>query len=213
MRPFVFLLPLLPACVLSVDEVTTIDGDIQTIVVDVSKGDVDISARRGSVTLDVDFGGIGSGDVGHSVTDGVLTLDYDCGGAELCGGDVVVTAPAGVHLDLSLGGGDLTVSDMNGDVVAALGAGSVDLSGHGAADVRIDTAAGEIDARFDARPIDVDLAVALGSIQLAVPEGSYAVDTAGTSGSVDVDDVDRDDASDVRLRAVAAAGSVSIRGR
>jgi hypothetical protein len=210
MRPAVWILLLMTGCVLSVEERATFDEDIHTIVVDVSKGDVDISAAAGDIVLQVDFGGIGGGDVGHSVTEGVLTIDYDCGGLELCGGDLQLAAPARTVLDIRLGAGDITVSGMRGDLEAALGAGSVLVEDHGTSLVVVDTGAGDVQATFDRRPLGVDLKVATGSITLEVPAGSYALDLEAGTGTIDVRGIEDDPASDVLLRALTGAGTIEV---
>lgn len=213
MRSAIPILLLVAGCTLSVEETKTFSGDIDRIELALSKGDVQVEARRGDITLDIDFGGLGSGDVGTEVIDGTLYIDYDCGGPELCGGDLALTAPAGTELDLALGAGDMSVEDMRGDVVAALGAGSASVERHGAATVVVDTAAGDIAVTFDKRPVGVDLLVATGSIDLTVPAGTYALDIQAKAGSVSIDGIDEDPGNAVLLAAQAGTGSISVQGR
>lgn len=186
------LLPLiLTGCVLSISGTTTIDAPVDRVVVDVSKGDVRIVGQPGPIGLTVDYGGMASDDVGHHVRDGVLFVDYHCGGPELCGGEVELTVPPRTPVEVALGGGDLEVSGLRTELIALVGAGAADLS-------------------FEHAPDLVEVVVAAGEIELALPPGSYALHLDGTRAVVvDPAIVDDPDSPHV-VRAEAGAGRIEL---
>ncbi len=188
-----FNLPLLLAgCVLAISGTTTIDAPVERVVIDASKGDVHVEGRLGDVTLQVDFGGLGSGEVGHRVRDGVLFVDYHCGGAELCGGDIELTVPPRTPVEIALGAGDVHVEDLRAEVVALVGAGAIELE-------------------FPAAPDLVQVVAAAGSIEIGLPAGAYALELDAV-GAISVDPGIVDDADSPHvIVAEAGAGSIDLR--
>lgn len=148
---------------------------------------------------------------------------------------VVLTLPADLEradldLDVDVSAGSFDGDAQWGTAIVQLSAGSIDLAGD-AGSLDVDVSAGE--ARLDvATPGDVSLQVSAGrvigaltgeqpasitadvsagSIELAIPDGAYAVtqDVSAGDATIDVDD-DRDASSTIDVH--VSAGSISLRG-
>lgn len=191
----VAILLVAPGCVLALDDRFTVEEPVTALELRLGTGDVLIeSTTSGVVTVEASLVGASSGDYGHTVVDGVLQLDYDCGGgAGVCGGDVFVSAPSGVHLDLVVGSGAVDVHQMAGDLLVDLGAGAVT-------------------AELVARPGTAAVLVGTGEIDLTVPAGAYQLDVDAATGTIDVSGITDDPEADASLVAITGAGAITIRG-
>ncbi len=148
---------------------------------------------------------------------------------------VVLTLPAaleraGLDLDVDVAAGSFDADADWGTALVQLSAGSVDLAGDAeslglevsAGEARLDLAtAGDVTMQVSAgrvigaltgeQPASITADVSAGSIELSIPDGSYAVtqDVSAGDATIDVDD-DRDAASTIDVQ--VSAGSISLRG-
>ncbi len=148
---------------------------------------------------------------------------------------VVLTLPAALErasldLDVDVAAGSFDADADWGTALVQLSAGSVDLAGDAeslglevsAGEARLDLAtAGDVTMQVSAgrvigaltgeQPASITADVSAGSIELSIPDGSYAVtqDVSAGDATIDVDD-DRDAASTIDVQ--VSAGSISLRG-
>ena len=201
----------LPGCV-TVDEGTYVYDGVEGVHVDLSNGDVTILAEdRDDVQLDVDFGGLSRGErLGHTVVDGVLVIELDCG--LTCGGDITARVPLGTWVEVQLDAGDLTLDGLDADITAELGSGDLAATGLLAGQACLSLDAGDLSAAWDEVPDEVQATAAMGSVDLAVPAGGYALDLAAGAGSITLDGVWDDPEADAAIAASVGAGDLTIRG-
>lgn len=197
-------------CVVAVDDDFCVDEPVVGVVLDIDNGDVVVEPGD-RLCVSVELGGVGSGGVGHRVEREVLFLDYACSG--LCGGEITVTAPADLLLDVELGAGDLQLDGRRGEVLARLGAG--ELSAHDLEAERAELAVGtgDLNASWRTRPLDVVALTAAGAVDLEVPAGAYALTVSADGGAVALEGVYDDPGAEAAIQAETGAGSVRIRGR
>lgn len=148
---------------------------------------------------------------------------------------VVLTLPAaleraGLDLDVDVAAGSFDADADWGTALVQLSAGSIDLAGDArsldlevsAGEARLDLATpGDVTVQVSAgrvvgaltgeQPASITADVSAGSIELAIPDGAYAVtqDVSAGDATIDVDD-DRDAASTIDVQ--VSAGSISLRG-
>lgn len=208
-KPILPLLLLLSGCIVAVDDSFCVDEPVDAILLDMENGD--ITVEQGSkLCVEVDLGGVGSNGIGSGVDDRILYLDYQCGGA--CGGDVTVTAPPEIHLDAQLGAGDLTVDGRSGDVVAHVGAGSIQAMDLESDWAELLTGAGDVQVEMLERPSLLETVVATGAIDIEVPAGSYSLDLDAHISDISLTDVVDTPDSDAVIHAKVSTGSIHIRG-
>ncbi|MBA8815274.1 hypothetical protein FHX48_000326 [Microbacterium halimionae] len=88
-------------------------------------------------------------------------------------------------LDLTMNAGSLTVAGSAETVTAVVNAGSAEVNVAAASAIDLSVNAGEFDAEFSgSAPEDVTLAVSAGSLTVGLPDGSYAVSTDVSLGSL-----------------------------
>lgn len=111
------------------------------------------------------------------------------------------TVPATYNVRADTSGGNIEVSDLDGQIRADTSGGSI-IVGKVTGPVRADTAGGSIEVEASARDVDADTSG--GSIRLGAMQGRVRADTSG--GSI------RIDSSAGPVRAETAGGSITIRG-
>ena len=209
--PLLMALTLHAGCVVAVDDSFCESADIRAIVLDISNGDVSIERASGErICGTVDLGGLGSGVAGRRIEDDILFLDYACDG--LCGGDITLTSPPDVQLDIRMAAGDLTVDDWTGDIVAGLGVGAIQARGLDSAVVHLATGAGSVEVGFDTRPKEIEIVVATGSVELEVPGGDYVLELSAKTGSIRSEGVSNDPNADASIFIETNTGSIDVVG-
>jgi len=205
--PFIALLT--SGCIVAVDDQFCVDEPVDEIVIDVSHGNVKVSADR-DLCVEVDVGGVASAEFRHRVKNGVLSLDYEC---TACGGDIVVTAPQGILVDVAMGSGDLELVGRGGDVFAAVGAGEITAMKMVSRWTELATGAGSVDATWDSKPEFVSALVAAGGIVLTVPAGEYNLDLETDVGAIDVSGIEESSSAESQITAITSTGRIKIRGK
>ncbi len=201
------------ACVVAADTQYTVTDDVDAVVLDLGKGDVQVAVGYpGEVYVELDMGGLTTADLGPRIEDGILYLEYRCGGASICGGDLFVAVPPGMAVDADLGAGSLEAWDLSGNLRAEVGSGDLWAEGLSGDVVWLATGAGAVEAGFVERPTDARLAVGAGDAWLAVPEGSYDLDIDAGAGAVSTWNVSHDSSSDSHLTIQGGAGAVHVEG-
>lgn len=207
-----------------------VPGDLHRLEIDSGAGDV---AVYGDDCEDVEiFAVVGAHEeLEWSLDGGVLRINPDCVGLFCGGGDLIVTVPYDVEVDVSTGAGDVTVADIVAPVWADTGAGNVEIDRVGGQRLEVDTGSGDVDARgldvddalFDTGAGDVDAVfvsppneiladTGAGNVDIAVPRGAYRIDVDTGAGDVDIDHLSHDSASPRRVRIDTDAGDVDLRG-
>jgi len=214
MKTMYLLAPvLLSGCkVLAIEETYEID-DIETIVLRVDNGDVEIVAdERDDVRVDLDYGGVTMDEVGMDQVGDVLYIDLDCGLLPTCGGDLRLMVPPSLEIDATLEAGDLSLYELEGPVMADLWAGSLDGIELAMEYISASNTHGEVALDFELQPEQVCVDVTTGSIELDVPAGAYALDLDAAAGSVSVSGVEEDSGASASIWARTAAGSIELKG-
>jgi hypothetical protein len=200
---------LLSGCIVAVDDAFCVAEPVSEIIIDVRNGNVVVSTGS-DLCVEVDVGGISATEVGHHVENRALYLDYDC---TACGGDIAVTAPRGILIDIALGSGDLRLEGRGGDVFAAVGTGEITAVDLANGWTELATGAGSITATWTERPGLVSVAAAAGSIDITVPTGIYFLDLQADVGEIEVSGISESDDADAQIAAITRTGSIEIRGR
>jgi len=204
-----WLTVLLSGCVVGVTDRFCVDEPVDVIRVDVGQGDVAVSAAP-RLCVEVDLHGPSTQPVAHGVQGTELLLSSDC---VRCGGEVRITAPRGVDLDVTVGTGDVYLEGRGAEVYATVGAGHITAVDMVSGWTELASGEGRVDAEWIARPERVGVATSRGKIDLAVPTGVYVLDLMADTGSVEVSGIEEVGFSDAQIAAVAARGSISLRGR
>lgn len=221
--------------------------DVKITEIELAPGSGEVVVRAGAVTnvrieRVVRYRGAEPNDTGYRIEGTKLFLDTDCG--RHCDVSYDVLAPAGVRLrgengsgdvrltalsevDIRVGSGDVTVTDVTGPVRAETGSGGIELtrlpgtvsaragSGTiqgrqlGAGKVQAQTGSGDISLTF-ATAASAQASASSGTIELTVPAGAYQVRTHVESGSTDVT-VPNDPAAKDVLDLQTGSGDITVR--
>lgn len=169
---------------------------VTAVTIDNRGGDIEIVSGSGTavkVTETLEYSDA-KPKTEHSVSGGKLVLKGSaCGGsASKCSVVYRVEVPAGVQVDASTGGGNVTGTGLGGTVLARTGGGNVDVS-------------------FGSAPLSVNAESAGGNVTVKLPKGPYAVDASTAGGNRKVD-VTVDDASANKVKAHSEGGDVTVTG-
>lgn len=119
------------------------------------------------------------------------------------------------ELDVELGAGAVSVSGQAREVSADISAGRADLDLIGVESAELSLSAGQLDGRFDGRPGGdqpriVEVNVSAGSLDLALPDGTYDVTSSVSAGQLD-NRLDTAASSSSRVVVELSAGQVILR--
>lgn len=113
-------------------------------------------------------------------------------------------------LDLDVSAGALNMNGAAKDLDATLGAGRADLDLSGVEQADLDISAGRLNANLSGTaPQRVDAKVSAGTLQLTVPDTSYAVTAESSAGSVD-NGLQTSSSSQHRISVKTSAGSAVL---
>ena len=149
-------------------------GDLVAVEVEMDAGTVRVRATDGD-RVEVERRGV-AGEVRHTLRDGVVRIVDACDAWLPCDTDLVVSIPARLAVDVSVGSGDVRVEGLGADLHVEVNDGDVDLSGIRSPTVRVQVGWGDVDLAFEGVPTDVAVSVGVGDVQLRVPEGAYDLD-------------------------------------
>ncbi len=129
-----------------------------------------------------------------------------------CQVDLDLVLPEGVEVEMSLGVGDVTLSDLGGEVTGEIGVGNVEATALAGPEVTLEVGTGSIDLAHQG-PFDrIDTTTGVGGIDLEVPAGAYDLDLATGVGSVDTEGVTDEGSADSVIRARTGTGSITVTG-
>jgi hypothetical protein len=205
----VLLALLLSGCVVAVSDAFCVDEPVSEVFIDLQNANLTVSSAP-RLCVDVSLEGMAVAPLAYGVEGDTLLIQGDC---SACSGEVEVTAPRGLLVDVVLARGDLHLAGRGGDVYASVGAG--DITAEDLVSDRTELASGEgkIQAAWSERPLWIGAATTQGRINLTVPTGVYSLDLTADSGSVDVSGIESSVAADAQIGAVAQRGSIVVRGR
>ena len=139
------------------------------------------------------------------------TIDYEVTvpegtkvSGQVASGDVELTGVASVNVEAE--SGNLTVTDVAGEVNASAQSGNVELSGIGGG-VVADAQSGDVSVAL-AAPGSVSVETQSGNIDVTLPSGEYHVSASAKSGSVE--NSLQDVPSGLPIRASAQSGDVTV---
>jgi hypothetical protein len=218
----------------SARESFAIPEPVERVVVRVDTGEVLVTGSVGATgaTVDVEL------DCRTVVPDyevradgGTLRVALAAGtDASACTGRFEIVVPRQASLDLRTGVGDVRVANLRGSVSVVTYDGSVsltdvagtldvvvpdgDVAGDGieSAEATVTVGAGDVRLVHGAAPVQVDLAVILGDVEVLVPAGAYDVDAETTSGLVQVSGVDERREAPNAIRLGAERGNITLTG-
>ena len=133
------------------------------------------------------------------------------GGPDLCEVDLMVAVPASSAVHTDVAAGDVSVSDLAGDLRLRSAAGNVAGAWLRSATVTAGSSAGWVELTFSGSPRSVDAESAAGDVDVYVPRTGpvYAVQATSAAGDVDVQVPDQPDA-DTTITARSSAGDVTV---
>ena len=140
-----------------------------------------------------------SGEVDISDVEGEVNVEASSGSVNLSniGGAVVAKAESGT----------VRADDVRGDVTLQASSGSVEARGIGGA-THVEADSGQVVVELTVAE-DVRVDADSGSVEVAVPDGSYQVTTSSDSGSVS-SEIDNDAAGDHKLDLHTDSGSIDV---
>ncbi len=106
----------------------------------------------------------------------ILVLELQCRTPAPCGGDLELSLPAGVQLELDLGEGLAKVNGALGDSSVIVGKGSIQASALTANEAVLQVVEGDITAFWAEIPERVVVATVTGDVELRLPRADYALE-------------------------------------
>jgi hypothetical protein len=189
---------------------------IDTIVLDVGVGDLQVRTAPGASQIEVDVERRGSWRLPHfdsSRDGGTLRLTGGCSGPRMgnCGTDVVVRAPAGLTLQVRASVGTVRASGSYAQVRATTSTGEVALTDLTSDRTTAVSSVGTVLVTFARAPMDVQASSSTGEVTVVVPDDgtTYAVRSHVSVGSTQIS-VPDDDTSDRSIVASSSVGSVRV---
>lgn len=181
------------------------DGEVQRVVVRADAGLVEIGRGDELLVERAIRAPEAALELSHELVDGTLYLDARCASFLPCAVDTRVTLPAAVPVDIDLGRGEVWVSGV-GDLALELDEGTADVEVQG--DLVASVGAGNLHLRLDERR-SARVGVGRGDIEAEVPAGEWQVEARTERlRLVDLEPVP-DGAGSLDL--TAPAGSVTVR--
>ena len=162
---------------------------------------------------------------------GTLRVALDAGfDASACSGRFEIVVPRRASLELRTGAGDVFVADVRGGVSVVTYDGSVtltnlagplevavpdgDVVGDGieSTETTVTVGAGNVRLAHAAAPVQVDLAVIMGDVEVTVPAGAYDIEAEAISGTVHVSGIDDRQEAPNGIRLGAERGDITVTG-
>lgn len=214
-------------------ERTEISETITEVIVDGGVGDIRVQthAEAGAV-VDAEVFGDRSEPLVR-LEGSVLHVGVDCGGADCCAGDLDLTIPVEASLVLDLGVGDVSVDGLAGPARIDVGTGDVEMhglantfeasvstgsiEGRGLASTHAfaDVGTGDVDLGWQPSAVleDVHVDIGLGSAELEVPAGEYALHLDVGLGDIDTDGLRGSAGASGSISVDVGTGDIDIVGR
>ena len=232
--PAAFIAVLVGCIESSSHESFEISEPVEHVVVRVDTGEVRVSGSDGitGATVDVELDCrtvVPAYEV--RVDDGTLHVTLEAGfDACACEGRFEIVVPRRASLELRTGAGDVFVADLRGSVSVVTYDGSVtltnvagpldvtvpdgDVVGDGieSTETTVTVGAGNVRLAHAASPVQVDLAVIMGDVEVTVPAGAYDIEAEAVCGTVRVSGIDdlREAPNGIRLG--AERGNITVTG-
>jgi len=171
---------------ITVPEGTTVTGQLDSGAANIS-GVADVNMRSSSGKVEI------------SDVEGEVNVEASSGSVSLSdiGGAVVAKAESG----------SVRADDVRGDLTLQASSGSVEARGIGGA-TQIESESGKVVVELTVAE-DVRVDADSGSVEVAVPDGSYQVSTSSDSGNVS-SEIDNDAAGDHKLDLHTDSGSIDV---
>jgi DUF4097 and DUF4098 domain-containing protein YvlB len=171
---------------ITVPEGTTVTGQLDSGAADIA-GVAEVNVRSSSGKIDI------------SGVDGAVNVEASSGRVTLSdiGGSVVAKAESGA----------VEVDDVRGDLTLQASSGSVEARGIGGA-AHVESDSGNVVVELTVAE-DVRVDADSGSVEVAVPDGSYQVSTSSDSGNVS-SEIDDDASGDHKLDLHTDSGSIDV---
>ena len=195
---------------------TSTYAGVRTLVVQNDAGDVSLSSApagsRVTVTADATEGLFKPKRQARPARDGTLTLKGSCPGQPECGVHYVVSVPPNVSIKVKSTVGDVTATDLlsTSSVQLSTGGGDVVATGLSAPTIHLSTSVGDVRASLTHPARSLDATSGAGSINLTVPDTTYAVRADSSLGHVSDHSVPNDPASPRSIDAHSSLGNVTI---
>lgn len=140
----------------------------------------------------------------------ILVLELQCRTPAPCGGDLELSLPRGVTLELDLGEGQARLHGPLGDSSVIVGNGNIEATGLTASEAVLQVVTGSIDADWAVVPERVVVATVTGDVELRLPLADYSLeDQLGHSTMVGLRDVE---GAASRVQVTTIEGSAYIYG-
>jgi hypothetical protein len=140
----------------------------------------------------------------------ILTISLQCRTPVPCSGELALSLPAGVQLELDLGDGLARLDGPIGDSTIIVGTGRIEATGLTSSEAILQVVEGDIEAQWAEAPRRVVLATVTGDAKLHLPRADYALeDRRGTAEMIGLDPVE---GASRRVQVTTVEGSVQIHG-
>jgi hypothetical protein len=121
----------------------------------------------------------------------ILTLELSCRTPAPCGGDLALSVPEGVDIELDLGEGHASLTGGLGDLSVIVGSGEIEAWDLQANEAVLQVVEGDIAAGWATVPQRIVVATVTGDVDLRLPEADYDLeDQLGHSSFVGMRQVD-----------------------
>ncbi len=214
------------------EEEFTITDEVTRLDLDNGNGNIFVNATAESIiTVQAQHEGDDSEAVSQ-VAGGILSLSTRCSTSDgPCTIHYTLWVPEAVIVDAETTTGDIVLVGMGGDANLRTASGNVELdtftadtllvevesgptigSRLSAEETIVTSASGSIDLTYEERPRVVEGITNSGDITLAVPTGTYNIETDSGSGDVQTEGLEHDADADARLTVEAAVGRIRMFG-
>lgn len=238
MRRLLFLIPaaLLPACLIPTEydeDLFDVTEAVTAVEVTTVTGDVQVRGGEGdSVHVEADLRWTGEQPkVTWDVQSGVLVVEVECDEPTwFCTVDLALDVPRGVAVEVKSTTGDVSVRDVDGDVVARTTTGDATLTDLVGA-LAVDVTTGQVVGRGLESPTvavtvttgDIDLvhqddftrivaATTTGHVRILVPGGTYDVTAENSTGTVEITGLVDDPDATSEIIATTTTGNIEVTG-
>jgi DUF4097 and DUF4098 domain-containing protein YvlB len=227
-------LPSMPPSVNNDTRTSTISQEIDKVVVTNDAGSVKVRPGAPTKVVAARHWSVAEPTVAISVQDRVLTIDSECPDIALndCRVELTLWLPKEIELDAHVSAGSIDVANLIGDealetsagsitvtnvtanwIEAASSAGSVDLIRVNATHIYASSSSGSVDVDDVRMPKLLTAETSAGSVDVAVPAGTYAISARSNAGSARIRGLTNNPSAPNKIVARTSSGSVDVHAR
>jgi hypothetical protein len=148
----------------------------------------------------------------RTVAGGVVRISSRCPAQILagCRSAYRVTVPDNVAVTVQTGSGTVRMSGLRASAQVVTGSGAVAVDAFCGFSLRVTSGSGDVGARADCSPDDVELRSGSGDVRAVLPAGRYRIEAQSDSGERRVRGLTAADDAPFQVQALSASGDVDV---